>query len=708
MADVDRGSSAGRQGVGEDQFAARRTELARLLMIASAVSALAVALYSSWTIVFAPEPTHMYWVAAVYGLGSVATAVSIRRGRVRFGSAVFVAMNWACATAFLVAEGPQTGHLGIYFVAVILAGLLLAARMAVIAALAAAVAVGSVVIAVSLGFEPPGMTSAEGNWSKVIAQLVVAGVLTALVTRGLHRALNRLAESHSRMSEQNAALRKGREQLEKSQRYAATLVESSPDGVVVVDTAGRVHTANNAALRMFGDDCVSRTVEDLGWLEPGEPLDALATPRRVELSSPRLVLDFRGSAVDTVESGPGWQVTIRDVTQGVDAQAREQALEDRLRVAQRLEAIGSLAGGVAHDFNNLLTVIIASSDSILHDAQGPDEVRERAAEIAAAGASAARVARQLLSLSRRPEGTAKPVDAARQIGDMEPLLKRLLGTHITLSTDIVGPACVCIEPAQLEQVVLNLVVNAQDAMPSGGTIEIRVRAEPGEAGTVSPRVLIEVADDGPGMTAEVRARIFQPFFTTKAEGRGTGLGLALVERLVLEADGQIEIDTAPGRGTAFQIRLPAAAQPLAATAQGAPHVRVGRGEHIVVVEDEAQVRRVTRAMLERAGYEVSTCSDALELERLIENGVEPALLLTDVILPHLSGPEAVARMRGLGLTVPVVYMSGYTGTHLSEQGVATDVRLLAKPFTSAELVGHVSDALANHAETVSRAAGLPG
>ncbi len=392
--------------------------------------------------------------------------------------------------------------------------------------------------------------------------------------------------------------------------------------------------------------------------------------------------------------------TVQDVTE-------RRQLEAQLVQAQKMEAIGRLAGGVAHDFNNILTAILGYSDVLLAQA-GPDHPwREDLEEIRKAGERAAALTRQLLAFSRKQVLAPEDVDLGAVVANVEKILRRVIGEDVELVT-VAGAGLVPVraDPGQIEQVLLNLAVNARDAMPKGGRITIETRnADVDDAYArehvplVAGRyVMLEVRDTGEGMDRETRSHIFEPFFTTKERGKGTGLGLSMVYGIIKQSGGYIWVDSEPGKGAIFRMYLPPIESPREVSRPvaevGAPRPGPG-GETIFVVEDEDTVRGLARGILQANGYVVRDFSSGEKALATLAGFSDPVhLLLTDVVMPKLSGPELAARVVQMRPEVRVVYMSGYTEQTLGGQGPKKlDAPLIPKPFTPDTLVKRVREAL---------------
>ena len=370
-------------------------------------------------------------------------------------------------------------------------------------------------------------------------------------------------------------------------------------------------------------------------------------------------------------------------------------LEAQMRQAQKMEALGRLAGGVAHDFNNILMVINGLSETVLEILDESSPVREDLVEILAAGRRAAALTAQLLAFSRKRVLLPTTFDVDEVITSMEPMLRRLLGTDIELDVSSTPePKWITADRTQIEQVVLNLAANGRDAMPAGGILrvgtEVVVRSvEFGRDVVASPEVVVRLADTGQGMPADVQARIFEPYFTTKGRGKGTGLGLSTVYAIVSDSGGVIQVASEVGRGTTFTISLPLAPPPefvpRPARRSGVAHVETGedgRPVTILVVEDEAPVRQLVANALRRAGYQVLAAEDARTAIHTLEaHGAPIDLLLTDVIMPGQNGRELAREIQGRQPGVPVLYMSGYADRTFGPDGPGADGEgFLQKPF----------------------------
>lgn len=376
-------------------------------------------------------------------------------------------------------------------------------------------------------------------------------------------------------------------------------------------------------------------------------------------------------------------------------------LEEQFRQAQKMEAVGQLAGGVAHDFNNLLTVINGYSDLLEAELAEDDPKREMLLEIQKAGERAGKLTRQLLTFSRRQVLETKLLNLNAIVGDTEKMLRRLIGEDIILRTDL-APTLgrIKADPGQMEQILMNLAVNARDAMPQGGMLTIRTQALYGgekelaelEDLAAGEYVMLEVRDTGCGMDEETQKRVFEPFFTTKATGKGTGLGLATLHGIVRQSGGSVTVESAVGKGAAFRVYLPVVADPEqeSGTAKPSPSIPSGN-ETILLVEDEEPIRYLASRILQTCGYrilEAGDGKDALEVARNHPGQID--LLLSDVVMPHLGG-RALAEQ--LPLSRPhckILFLSGYTDDAVIGDGVLqNEFAFLQKPFTPSSLAQKV-------------------
>jgi PAS domain S-box-containing protein len=507
------------------------------------------------------------------------------------------------------------------------------------------------------------------------------------------------------------------------------LVEGAPIGIVV-HRDGSILFANTSFAALVGH-------HDAEGLR-GRDLDAFFEPDRLALirtgtqrvpgsEHPRhfasQIRRLDGETVDVeIADGPvayeGMeciQAIVHDVTERTRAEKALAESEAQLRQAQKMDAIGQLAGGVAHDFNNILTAIKGNSEFLLEGCVRCGTVPVEATEINQAADRAAVLTHRLLAFSRKQVIQPQVIEVDALIRNLEPMLRRLVPESVEQHFALGGAGQhVNADPGQIEQVILNLVVNARDAMPSGGRLEIRTaplvvetgnhRHSAGEVVTPGDYLVLAVADTGVGMSAEIQRRVFEPFFSTKEAGKGTGLGLSTVYGIVKQSDGHVAVNSTPGAGTTFTIYLPRVDaetedRPATFGAGTAP-----RGdETIMLVEDEEAIRRLAARTLERHGYRVIVADDGIAaLAAVRDHPGAIDLLLTDVVLPGLSGADIATNLRSDRSELRVLYMSGYTDDLITHHGVlAPGVELLEKPFTPKQLLERVRRVLDKDATTAN-------
>jgi PAS domain S-box-containing protein len=495
-------------------------------------------------------------------------------------------------------------------------------------------------------------------------------------------------------------------------------------GVSIIDKQGRIVVANAADRRLWGGPPgagVKEFRQHQGWwADTGEPL------RPEEWGALRAIQgEFSADEEVMVETAEGDQKTIRssatpildpigeivgavsvleDVTEKKGAEAARARQEEAARRAEKMEAIGRLAGGIAHDFNNLLTGILSYSDLIMQELRPADPLRADVEQIRDAGQRAAGLTRQLLAFSRRQLLHPRVLSLNAVVTKLEPMLGRLAGAGVTLEIDL-DPSLgnVLVDPARLEQVLVDLVVNARDAMPEGGRLTIRTASSgpdptstPSEGGA-SPEgyVSLWVSDTGIGMDAATQARIFEPFFTTKPAASGAGLGLATVYGIVEQSGGRITVESAPGRGATFGIHFPRYAGPEPASSHTEQHTVASRKETLLLVDDEAAVRESVRRLLERHGYtviEAQNGADAIRLYNGTAAGVD--LVLTDLTMPGMDGYELAEQLRSRHPGLKVLFMSGYAERLMtSDRATQAGTGYVEKPFSVDTLLRRLREVL---------------
>lgn len=518
-------------------------------------------------------------------------------------------------------------------------------------------------------------------------------------------------EEELRRANEELDRRKSRE-LREYQNRLALIVDSSQDAIIGKNLDGIVTHWNKGAEEIYGYTAQEMIGRPISTLAPPERADEIPVilqkirnGERVEyFESVRVTKDNRklnvSISVSPIHDAEGQVVGASTIARNITAQKK---VEDQLRQSQKMEAVGRLAGGVAHDFNNLLGIVTACSELLRSRVQGDaveyiDNIRE-------AGKRGAALTRQLLSFSRRQPLQVQVLDLNDRLKDVSKLLKPLMGDDVEIVlSPRPGSAIVEADPGQLDQIVVNLAVNARDAMPRGGKLIIEtavfdfdesfVREHPSmKAGRY---VMLAVSDNGVGMDEATRSRIFEPFFTTKEVGKGTGLGLATVYGIIKQSGGHVWVYSEVGHGTTFKVYLPSADYKVESAAENQQEPLPPRraGTTILLAEDDAIMRRLTRKMLEDHGYKVLEAEDGHVALKVIASSDMPIdLTLTDVVMKGMTGPELVLRLIDSYPQMKVVYMSGYTGELVAHQGLDAGIRLLEKPFTRALLLKTVDAAL---------------
>jgi len=504
-----------------------------------------------------------------------------------------------------------------------------------------------------------------------------------------------------------AASREQRRAAEQAQRESEArhrmLFESSPLPILISEEATRrIIAANPAAARTYGytkEELHSMSMSAIE-VEPGSsetPSGTSSTSVRHRLKDKTLIeVDVISYPLE-LTSGRVRVSFVNDVTD-------RRRVEEQLRQSQKLEALGRLAGGIAHDFNNMLTPILSYSTLLERDLKESDPMRQDLVEIRQAGERAHALVQQLMAFSRQRVIQPQALDLNASVAAMEKMLRRVIGEHVELVTTFDRSVeTVFIDPTEIEQVIMNLVLNARDAMPNGGRLSIETRnvrldADRVRAAKLAPGRYVElsVSDTGAGMDSAVKARIFEPFFTTKPTGWGTGLGLATVQAIVTKNSGMIQVDTKPGAGTTFRVHFPRHGGRASVSGQHVLGPFDARSiETVLVVEDDDLVRRSVRAILRRSGYtvlEARSGGDALVVAERHAGSVH--LLVTDIVMPNMGGRELGERLRATRPDLKVLFMSGYTSDEALRQEILdAEVPFIQKPFTPDALARKIREIL---------------
>ncbi|MBI4469601.1 MAG: response regulator [Acidobacteria bacterium] len=541
-------------------------------------------------------------------------------------------------------------------------------------------------------------------------------VLKDSLTRLVPAIRRALKESEER-SERNRA----EQALRSAESKFRTLVEQSLVGIYIIQERKFVYvnprfadafgyppseiTEMSSILDLLIEQDVEAVLAHVRKLEEGR-IDALHLTFRGKTKDGTLLYLEAHGAMTEYNERPAIIGTLLDVTERVRTEEALRASEEQLRQAQKMEAVGRLAGGIAHDFNNLLTAITGYSEILLDRVGAESSLRREIEEIQRAGERAAALTRQLLTFSRKRLLQPVVLDLNSTVNDVEKMLARVIGEDIQLTTDLAAePGIVRADPTQLEQVILNLAVNARDAMPQGGRLTIRtvpVEIGPSQASLLridappGPYMMLVVTDTGFGMDPETQSRIFEPFFTTKEHGKGTGLGLSMVYGIVQQSGGHIRVQSEPGRGTSFEIYLPRLQESAdRLDVQGERRLPPSGTETILLVEDDDTVRSLIYEVLHGCGYKVlvSASGDlALNICQGYKGRID--LVISDVVMPGVGGPELVGRISLLRPNAKVLYVSGYTEEAMLHRGVLdSGFALLQKPFTPEKLARRVREVL---------------
>jgi len=546
----------------------------------------------------------------------------------------------------------------------------------------------------------------------VVAQYDDRGVPNAWI--GVNRDITARRRAEEKLAENRALLAAADSELRRTNETLSALVRAAPIAIVAVDMDERVTIWNTAAERLFGWTAIEVIGKTMPFANARDSAEYGRVRDRVLSGHAMSGIETRrqrkdGSFVDVLLSSAPFYDKPEQVYGAVALYldlSEYRRLEEQLRQSQKMEAVGQLAGGVAHDFNNLLTVIKAYSGMIADQLEDETPIKADIGEIQRAAGRAASLTQQLLAFSRKQILQPRILDVNAITREIEPMVRRLIGDDIRVVLhlcDTLGR--VKSDRGQIEQVLMNLVVNARDAMPSGGTLTVETanveldEAYCGRHPVVAPGpyVMITVSDTGIGMDEATRVRIFEPFFTTKPAGKGTGLGLSTVYGIVKQSSGYVWVYSERDMGTTFKIYLPRldAEEISALTAEHRGVAALNGSEIVLLVEDEPSVRSLARRILERNGYTVLEAPDGRDALRLADQYKQPIqLLLTDMMMPELSGPDVWAALKKKRPELRVLFMSGYTNEDMVRRGLLNaGSAFLQKPFTAADLAKAARTAL---------------
>jgi two-component system, cell cycle sensor histidine kinase and response regulator CckA len=678
----------------EDDDDRRAAQLLRLVLAVCLVSIVGYAL--------ATIDNHLTWSRRLPLFCALGVALlcdwGLGRGYVRPQAWVMVVGLTGLALSGQVTSGglraPATLTL---FVAVVLAGQLLGWGGALIVA-----CIGGVGTLIVSGLYRSGaiarpLLHSEGQYARaLVVQLLGTGGLIAISAWSLSATMRRLRR-------EQAAFR--------------DLIEQAPDAMASLDDAGRIIQVNRAHEKLVGrgrDSILGEMYDaDAKAIDPETRVVArerykalksgkLSTLFRFELTRPdgsRVFAESNARSVKRANGTSGIDLVIRDVSEQVLAERRQQELEEQLRAARKLEAIGQLAGGVAHDFNNLLSVVLGNIQ-LLRFTTLSDEQEESLGSIEAAANRAASITRQLLAIGRRQPSRPVPLSLNDSVRQISSLLRRLVPEHVSISSELAESLPnITADPSQIDQVLLNLVANARDAMPDGGKLWIETFNTPLQHPEQLPPLppgryaTLRVRDSGTGMSAETQERVFEPFFSTKTPALGTGLGLATVYGIIKQHGGHIVVESTPGAGSSFSVYFPATDEPIAEPKRqpprGARHLA-----RLLLVDDDEAVRGVIAMILRRAGHEVTVAANAIEaLEAATAVQGRLDLLVTDVVMPGMGGVELSRELRRRLPALKILLLSGYPGRADDALGDPSGLDYLAKPVTPKQLLDRIDQLL---------------
>ncbi|MGE5569708.1 MAG: ATP-binding protein [Rhodospirillales bacterium] len=653
-------------------------------------------------------------IATILSLAELIIGISaillVRLGRARLATWIFLTGSWCVITAVTFLSGGLRGVGPVAYLGMtVIAGCFLGQRVAL--------AVAGFSMAVTLAFavlEKRGDPLPHYLLSNPFASWMLLWFSVAITVVPMNQMLRRLNKSLRFSRRRIEDLRRTQEALREGEEKYRELFEMVSDALFLIDNQdGRLLEVNPSAAAMYGyprEELLGMKNTDFSAEPDSTRAATLAgrtfVPVRWHRKKDGTVFPVEITARHFNRQGrPVHIAAIRDITDRLRAEEEHSRIEEQLRQSQRLESVGRLAGGVAHDFNNLLTVINGYADMLRYDLDEDDPLRAGLDEIKRAGERAASLTQQLLAFSRKQMIEPKPIDLNAVVAESEKMLRRLVGEDIEFVTTLsASPGAVMADPGQIHQILMNLAVNARDAMPNGGVLHVDTASvdlsEEEAAGCQDAApgayVRLSVRDSGVGMDNETLQRIFEPFFTTKKQGEGTGLGLSVVYGIVRQSGGWIHVSSELGKGTVFDIYLPrldAAVLETAAPKNSAENLR--GSECVLVVEDQEEVRKLAVEVLKSYGYSVLEAEqgeDALKVAARHQGSIH--LILSDVIMPGMTGHELAARIAPFRPDAKVLYMSGYSRDVIGRGGVLdSKTPCVPKPFAPEQLARKVREML---------------
>ncbi|CAN5909190.1 hypothetical protein BH11MYX4_BH11MYX4_12800 [soil metagenome] len=622
----------------------------------------------------------------------VATATSLvllRRGRQEAAGTFFIAAIWSIVMMSIVLSGGLRSPIALSLVSTtVMAGAVGGARTSLAVAVLSAATLAVVALLGAAGWPAATYVTFTPLFSWLIqaASLTFAGYLMFDMVRVLNRGLERANEG---------------------ERALRDLVQTAPEGIVSLDAEGSIVQLNPAASRALGMGLGSSTsLYELAWVDPASVRELFEGAASDAAGGVVAALQHSSGEVRELELiGHGLpqssvtravhRLSIRDVTDRRRAERERDRLETRLRQAERLEALGLLAGGVSHDFNNLVTVVLANAQLLLDTATDP-EAREGLREIVMAAERSTELTRQLLAFGRKQVLQPVIMKLSDVVRKTLPMVRRLLREDIEAAIELDDALFVKLDEPSMVQVLMNLVSNARDAMPGGGQLSLRCYRASRTGGEIpdGEYAVLEVTDTGEGFSTETRARMFEPFFTTKASGRGTGLGLSVVQSIIAQSGAFLEVTSEPGRGTSISALFTLQPAPRENAAIATVNRRRSRGASILLVEDDAAVRAVARRVLVAAGHDVLEAQDGQEALVVAGSCERIDLLLSDIVMPKMGGVQLARTLVKLQPRLLVVLMSGYVADAFGPEGQLTEgYHFVAKPFTPDQLLAGIDAAL---------------